>query len=848
MRDFIDPGFSARRIAHRRGMSLLFVVSLILFITLLGTSFVVVSQQFAQSAKARTRIDARGDSSRTLVERAFLDLVRGPESGNVDSVLRTHSILADMYGYGISGAIGNTVIAGGGWNLPGTGAANGLVEIPGAFEFVLDPNSLQDLRPVVPGGTSLKGLSDLPGAYNGLVLTIVGGEHSGTSLRIIAYSGVQNGTATGLPYTFTAYQEQSRGQLPIVRGVAGSYQVADIRGDRVVINGRAFHGFGAGGYVGTGTLNPVTALQPNRSVTNSLVDSTNLNAFTASGVNENWDSPFDWQTMFLTSPPAVNGVPANAAFDRPTLYNPVGTPADQVRSFRAFGTPNDPLNVDNDGDGNPDSIWIDPGYPVQTDIDGRRYKNLVAYMVLDMDGRFNVNAHGTLFQTDVDDTNGNGVPDPSDTSDGIINRGTRDSGINYLGNVNPLQWNLPFGQYLGPPEVSMAPGLVNPGNVADNLNYLELIFSRYGDDLLPGDSVIRDAWNRYEQFGYPADPSIANASEVFPNLWTGGLFGTGLDLHGRYTFGIADSFVGNVPTRLPTRIEDTGLTNPREMGQSPYEFSLMPNSRYAVLADQVSDDRPFTAKEMERVLRLYDRDSGMLPDRLFGFLSNADRHLFGQASFETPAIPGLQPDLSLINPNNGLPWEADPNNPAVPQSSPISINDRVFHLLLSNGFPPANAEAMVSSLLSHELRMGLPFDLNRPFGDGKDNDGDGIYDEFSELAAGNESLQTPNGTPPFRAMDADGDGNPLTNGQFSRYQFAKQLYVLALLATNDTATIVPNTNANNGGLTDPGTLRRVALCSGPSTSWTFATRIPSTRLLSSTSIPSMPTVGNPMAI
>ena len=57
-------------------------------------------------------------------------------------------------------------------------------------------------------------------------------------------------------------------------------------------------------------------------------------------------------------------------------------------------------DVDNDNDGIPDSIWIDPGLPVVTTNDGRRYKRLAAILIKDLDGSINVNAHGNLAQVD----------------------------------------------------------------------------------------------------------------------------------------------------------------------------------------------------------------------------------------------------------------------------------------------------------------------------------------------------------------------------------------------------------------------------------------------------------------
>ncbi|MGI9515515.1 MAG: hypothetical protein ACR2NP_00585, partial [Pirellulaceae bacterium] len=259
------------RTTQRQGMALLFVVSLILFITLLGASFVVVSQQFAASANARTRIDQRGDSSTTLVRRAFYDLVRGPSLDNTDSPLRGHDILADMNGYGIAGVIQNAAFA---------GAANG---VPGSVEFNLDDTLLENL---LPGGGAIT-LSDAAGRYQSLVLTFTQGELRGTSVRVIGYSGSEPGAVTGFPYTFTVYPEQSR-DVPA--------NISDIDGDRVLLNGRAYMGWGAGGLSTSGgdAKLALTALQPNlRGQTLAT-----LQTYISTGVNESWDA-IDHQNLFL---------------------------------------------------------------------------------------------------------------------------------------------------------------------------------------------------------------------------------------------------------------------------------------------------------------------------------------------------------------------------------------------------------------------------------------------------------------------------------------------------------------------------------------------------------------------
>ena len=55
--------------------------------------------------------------------------------------------------------------------------------------------------------------------------------------------------------------------------------------------------------------------------------------------------------------------------------------------------------MDNDGDGVPDSVWVDLGMPVRSTADGRLYKPLFAILCVDLDGRLNLNAHGSLAQT-----------------------------------------------------------------------------------------------------------------------------------------------------------------------------------------------------------------------------------------------------------------------------------------------------------------------------------------------------------------------------------------------------------------------------------------------------------------
>ena len=73
-------------------------------------------------------------------------------------------------------------------------------------------------------------------------------------------------------------------------------------------------------------------------------------------------------------------------------------------------------DIDNDGDGVTDSVWLDLGYPVQRNTNGKTYKPLFAFMVLGLNGRLPLNTVGNLQARAIGDrTNnvGDAVPFPS---------------------------------------------------------------------------------------------------------------------------------------------------------------------------------------------------------------------------------------------------------------------------------------------------------------------------------------------------------------------------------------------------------------------------------------------------
>ena len=175
-----------------------------------------------------------------------------------------------------------------------------------------------------------------------------------------------------------------------------------------------------------------------------------------------------------------------------------------------------PWDVDNDNDGIPDSIWVDLGDPVQEAEDGTRYKPLYAFLIIDLDSRLNVNAHGL-----ADDI----VPPALAVSYDLASGGpmTGAAAINLAGKGNSNY--LAEGVGYGPAEISLRsvfPAPLDPslnplyGNrvEASGLidNYATLMFGR-----LRSDGIAVDGKYGFVPNGnYPANP-IGDAATAGAN-------------------------------------------------------------------------------------------------------------------------------------------------------------------------------------------------------------------------------------------------------------------------------------------------------------------------------------------
>ncbi len=112
-----------------------------------------------------------------------------------------------------------------------------------------------------------------------------------------------------------------------------------------------------------------------------------------------------------------------------------------------------PWDVDNDNDGVPDSVWVDIGDPVQEAEDGTRYKPLYAYLIVDLDSRLNVNAHGLAddIVSPLDDPTRRSFFDPNTA--GNLAHDTTNTSPNLQRSTLQLSRGLGY----GPAEISLRP-------------------------------------------------------------------------------------------------------------------------------------------------------------------------------------------------------------------------------------------------------------------------------------------------------------------------------------------------------------------------------------------------------
>ncbi|MBI1246348.1 hypothetical protein GC197_00710 [bacterium] len=496
-------------------------------------------------------------------------------------------------------------------------------------------------------------------------------------------------------------------------------------------------------------------------------------------------------------------------------------------------------DIDNDLDGIPDSIWVDLGFPIKTDRQGRRSKPLAAILVKDLDSLINLNAHGyyTQLKAFEDGSLLSGTPTAGAATTLLPAGSGQFHGLyspswNQTGTPMPMQ--LPLGSGYGPAEVSLLS--LFPTNEAFNLidyRYRPLPGLPQSNPGTPGISATDDPRSKMDEMGLANyfNTSINNRFATPPDRL--GLGRAYFDYAGRM--------------RFQPRIDGTTLTSqgvPGTIGQtidSPYEFDPLHRYRY---------DMPYTYQELERILRYEEYDSSLVfenPDRLLNlassaFSSPAKRRLVTTASFQVPTanrvdIPYDLRNEGIVGSNDNRFFYDDITNQATVRSAssrrpaPTLVTLLQNRLLKENSTWASMATAQKNILLKEKMCQLLPpeimrgeaFDLNRFLeapADGVDNDGNSYTDDVFELQSYAQMMfqnslttsnyVTPNGGFLNWVSGTSGPGanapnfgtpsfsNPVSYSA-SRQLMARYLYVMALLMMED-QYIVP---AVDSSLTAP---------------------------------------------
>jgi hypothetical protein len=440
-----------------------------------------------------------------------------------------------------------------------------------------------------------------------------------------------------------------------------------------------------------------------------------------------------------------------------------GTPT----AIASFATSISGTTIDNDGDGRPDSGWIDVGLPWITDLSGNGVKPKAAILVIDLDGRLNVNAHGS--RTDLENTG---------SSTDCLNTGTNFYPTIVLSTsassgTIPMQV-LPRGMGAGVAEISLFGPLV-PSAASTGLGEILGGSSRVSDpnEAAGSDSITKrprpnlgDAEGRYGDSVFnPQNPSpLSSATPGKPNVddntpldrWvsssgsasyirffedTSNRYGSPADLKGRMRVW-TDAF--GQPVYYKPYWGKSGGGNPNrgqvaddDVVDDSYEMNLgRSGPRTGAVRGSLSSpaDNIYTPADLEAALRFFDPDTMRLSRRLMALCrenASAARTLVTTESWDTPAVTGTA-------------W------------STVVSSTAAFSSLL--------ALSNAADFFSPETIMGHKLDLNRPFHD-------------PMVTGSAASYSEPN--------DPDGTAR--------RQQFAKQLYCLFIALYQANSGTTPST-------------------------------------------------------
>ena len=469
---------------------------------------------------------------------------------------------------------------------------------------------------------------------------------------------------------------------------------------------------------------------------------------------------------FANQHPGFSGGSSDFALSTPFQLPAPGNPASDpliARLDRFFDAlirgggypPGDPRNgnpwdVDNDGDGIPDSVWVDIGLPLITSPEGKLLRPLIAPMIEDTGGKLNVNAHGGYAQVRPDYRNrplNVNAPNQAWAGTTQIERAAVARGLGF----GPAEIALPSRGLTGPVNAD--------GSAIIDTELLPLLRqrSRWGsrpEPAAPNGNPVAGTQ------GNDALDALRTADRRRTHTAAGGV-GFSSDPHGRGGVGVGRTgqLLASVSgTELQTEDLPNGVRTIDESINDPYEFD--PTGR-------LDGDSAYLFDELEAVLRDNSWDNDLLPTRLRTLLRNSlnDKAELARmlttlsTSFDNPsAVPpvGLQSgtrNRQTLYTNNTLgsaqiaqvllhrlrldiaPFRQPPPWDLTQDRTMETAADYQDRLQVAN-------ERWVE-IVAPELRQGRKIDVNRPFGNGIDDvdnngNGNGVIDEPVEFGNGRD--------------------------------------------------------------------------------------------------------------
>ena len=363
---------------------------------------------------------------------------------------------------------------------------------------------------------------------------------------------------------------------------------------------------------------------------------------------------------------------------------------------------NGPWDVDNSGNGTPDSIWMDLGLPIITSREGKLLRPLIAPLIEDTSSKINLNTAASYGQT---------------TSEYSSNPTGEWAGTTAAATLEVFR-----GSGYGPSEVAVP--IVTDSELAD---LLRLRYRWGNSDEVPNTQVVNPVPGANGNDAL--DRLLNNRRSVHA---ANGGYGYSIDPIGWGGVGIGRSgrLLASVSGRVlqPAAAASAGVPEVfliDEATNDPYEFDP---------TGHLEGDRAFSLAELEAILRRSSWDTDVLPQRLREVLDDAigrDVRL-AQMLTTTSSSTDLPAAFQVTGDRSG--------------SSPAALLSALSSRLNLNLTAQASGETDVvyanrvyteniklQQLLAPELRLGRKLDVNRPLGNGIDDNGNGVIDEPAEF-------------------------------------------------------------------------------------------------------------------